>query len=260
MGMSRKQLTLSIAIVIVVALLDIGPLPSWLLTLDSRHIGQLSTYELLEIQQDVRVTVLQALGGLALISGVVAAWSQIVNANQTLSLSRSARVTEVFAKAVEQLGADGLATRLGGLYALDKLARDNEKERPNIASIISAFARRMPADPLADTPSDTQAAVTLLASGLYSGYVDLRGARLRGADLASAHLRSASLDEAILDRADLTDADLSNASLTGADLRRTKLTGANLRHANLVSADLRNTEFDASQIEGAVIDTSTRMT
>ena len=260
--MSWKQivvLSIIIAALIGVALLDMGPLPSWLLAMDSRQIGHLTPFDQFQAQQSIRVTVLQTIGGFVLISGAVVAWSQVRIANQTLSLSRSTRVTEVFAKAVEQLGAEGLATRLGGLYALDKLAKDNEKERPNIAAILSAFARRIPADPLAETPSDIQVAVTLLASGLYAGDVNLRGARLRGVNLRSAELRSASLEDAVLSSADLTDADLSHASLTGADLRRTRLVGANLRYANLSAADLREAQLDASEIERAITDKSTQM-
>ena len=259
--MSGKQQLLSLVIVsvIVVALLDMGPLPSWLLSLDSQQIGHLTAFEQLEIQQDIRMTVLQALGGLALISGAIIAWSQVVNANQTLSLSRSTRVTEVFAKAVEQISADGLATRLGGLYALDKLARDDGKERRTIANIFSAFARQTPADPLAQTALDTQTAISLLASGFYAGNIALNGARLRGANLRSANLESASLDGAILNHADLTDANLSHASLIGADLRGTQLTGASFRYANLAAADLRDTELTDDQVEGAITDGSTQM-
>ncbi|HWO58966.1 MAG TPA: hypothetical protein VNO31_02835 [Umezawaea sp.] len=39
------------------------------------------------------------------------------------------RVTELFAKSVEQLGSDKAAVRLGGLYALERLAQDNEDQR-----------------------------------------------------------------------------------------------------------------------------------
>ena len=169
--MNKKQqlLSLAIVIVIVVALLDIGPLPSWLLTMDSRQIGHLTAFEQLQIQQDMRVTILQALGGLALISGAIVAWSQVVNANQTLALSRSTRVTEVFAKAVEQISADGLAARLGGLYALDKLARDNEKERQTIADIFSAFARQTPATLLRRRPLTHRQQSVFLPVGFMQG-------------------------------------------------------------------------------------------
>ena len=255
----RLILSITIAIVVIVVLLDFGPLPSWLLILDSRQLRHLTAFEQLQMQQNMRITVLQALGGLAVISGAVVAWSQVRTANQTLSLSKSTRVTEVFAKAVEQLSSDGLATRLGGLYALDKLARDSEKERANIGAIISAFVRRMPDDPLAETAPDTQTAVTLLVSGLYAENINLRGARLRGVNLRSARLGSASLDGAILCGADLSGADLSNASMTGADLRMAQLHGANLRSAKLAEADLREVELSAYQLEGAIIDSTTRM-
>jgi hypothetical protein len=257
--MRKKPILIWFAIFIVIAatLLDIGPLPFWLLSLDSHLINHLPPYEQLEIQGNMRTTILQALGGVTLISGAIVAWSQVVNANQTLALSKSTRVTEVFAKAVEQLSAEGLATRLGGIYALDKLARDDARERATVAAILSAFAREIPADPLIGIGADTQAAATLLASGIYAGNVDLSGARLRGANLRSANLQHALLNGTILSDADLTDADLSYTSLNGADLRQAVLTGVNFQYSNLVAADLGETVLSNNQVAGAITDGST---
>jgi hypothetical protein len=39
------------------------------------------------------------------------------------------RITELYTKAVEQLGSDKAAVRLGGLYALERLAQDYASHR-----------------------------------------------------------------------------------------------------------------------------------
>jgi len=51
------------------------------------------------------------------------------------------RITELYAKAVEQLGNDKAPVRLGGLYALERLAQDNPAQRQTIVNVICAYLR-----------------------------------------------------------------------------------------------------------------------
>ena len=51
------------------------------------------------------------------------------------------RITELYAKAVEQLGNDKAPVRLGGLYALERLAQDNPEHRQTIVDVICAYLR-----------------------------------------------------------------------------------------------------------------------
>jgi hypothetical protein len=51
------------------------------------------------------------------------------------------RITELYIKAVEQLGSDKAPVRLGGLYALERLAQDNPAHRQTIVNVICAYLR-----------------------------------------------------------------------------------------------------------------------
>ncbi|WP_051866444.1 pentapeptide repeat-containing protein [Streptosporangium roseum] len=51
------------------------------------------------------------------------------------------RATELHAKAVEQLSHASAAVRLGGLYALERLAQDNPGHRQMIVNVIRAYLR-----------------------------------------------------------------------------------------------------------------------
>lgn len=55
------------------------------------------------------------------------------------------RITDLFAKAVDQLGADTAAARLGGLYALERLAQTYAAHRQTIVDMICGYLR-MPAN------------------------------------------------------------------------------------------------------------------
>ena len=56
------------------------------------------------------------------------------------------RITDLYTKAVEQLGNDKAPVRLGGLYALERLAQNNSEQRQTIVNVICAYLR-MPFPP-----------------------------------------------------------------------------------------------------------------
>ncbi|WP_394614521.1 pentapeptide repeat-containing protein [Lentzea sp. JNUCC 0626] len=51
------------------------------------------------------------------------------------------RLTELYVKAVDQLGSDKAAVRQGGLYALERVAQDNADHRQTIVDVICAYLR-----------------------------------------------------------------------------------------------------------------------
>jgi len=51
------------------------------------------------------------------------------------------RVTELYAKSVEQLGSDSAAVRLGGLYALERVADNNPAQRQTVVDVLCAYLR-----------------------------------------------------------------------------------------------------------------------
>lgn len=99
------------------------------------------------------------------------------------------RVTDLFAKAVDHLGNDKAAVRLGGLYGLERLALGNDEHRQTIVDVICAYLR-MP-DP---QTSDDERYVRLTAQRVLFGRlaagsrVDLAGAVLIDLDVTSCVL------------------------------------------------------------------------
>lgn len=51
------------------------------------------------------------------------------------------RLTELYLKAVEQLGSAHAAVRHGGLYALERVAQDNPSQRQTVVNVICAYLR-----------------------------------------------------------------------------------------------------------------------
>jgi len=180
----------------------------------------------------------------------------------TLDATREGQFADRYTKAVEQLGSDRLDVRIGGIYALERVARDSARDHPAVMEVLTAFVRcrsgeRWP--PAVDgeerersTRPDIQAAVTVVGRrdterDSPDRCIDLTDAVLIRADLAGAKLGGAVLTGAHLEGADLSEAGLSGAVLTGAHLE-----GADLSEAALGGrADLTGAHLDKAKLPGA---------
>jgi len=78
----------------------------------------------IDLESKSRQTLAQILGGAALLVG-------IYFTSQTLQTTKEGQITDRFTKAIDQLGKDNLAVRLGGIYALERLAKDSEYDPDN---------------------------------------------------------------------------------------------------------------------------------
>jgi hypothetical protein len=50
-------------------------------------------------------------------------------------------VTDRYTKAIEQLGHEKLDVRIGGIYALERIARDSPRDHPTVMAVLAAFIR-----------------------------------------------------------------------------------------------------------------------
>jgi Pentapeptide repeats (8 copies) len=236
----------------------------------------------LKAQNDVRTTLLQALAGGVLLLGAYFTYRQ-------LRVTREGQLTDRYTKAVEQLGSEHLDVRLGGIYALERIARDSPPDRATIEEVLTAFVRGhapwLPPPAAPPKPTDAQQPTTAAtqqllaeASPADTGTVsqpDKRGAEPRGPaadvqavvtvlgrrkpppgglrplDLIRVDLHGARLRYANLQDAWLDDANLQDASLSYANLQDAVLSDANLRDAWLNGADLRGANLYSADLQGA---------
>ena len=50
-------------------------------------------------------------------------------------------MTDRYTKAIEQLGSDKLDVRIGGIFALERIARDSARDHPTVMEVLAAFIR-----------------------------------------------------------------------------------------------------------------------
>ncbi|MFD0034914.1 pentapeptide repeat-containing protein [Streptomyces sp. NPDC127172] len=203
------------------------------------------------------------------ISTLVAAGTALVTVRQASGeqgLTRDGQVTDRYTAAVANLGNSSEEVRIGGLYALQRIAQDSPRDAPTIAQVISAYLRSHAPLPQKGTTApahptnDVAAALSILTRPLAKDEpADLSQTELSGANLlppivhkiTRSHLEGANLSYADLERANLSLVDLEGANLQGADLSKADLRNANLEGANLMFADLSNAALLGVNLKGA---------
>ncbi len=172
-------------------------------------------------------------------------------------------ITERFTRSIEQLGNPSETIRIGGIYALERIAKDSPRDSWTIMEVLSSFIRGNQnikgQDLAAKVPpirTDSQAALTVIKRRQIdlkddSKYLDLSFTNLNEANLIDAKLDRAKLNYSILTKADLRQANLSVACLSNANLNGANLSNAKLDRANLIQADLSNTNLSAVDLNEA---------
>jgi hypothetical protein len=77
---------------------------------------------------------------LAVLAGGVALWGAIYTA-RTFGLNRQGQITDRFTHAIDQLGEDKVEIQLGGIFALERIARDSPPDRGPIVEVLTAYVR-----------------------------------------------------------------------------------------------------------------------
>ncbi|CCI03724.1 Genome sequencing data, contig C314 (fragment) [Microcystis aeruginosa PCC 9443] len=207
-----------------------------------------------------------------------------------MQLTQQRLITERFSKAVEQIGNPKEEVVIGGIYSLERIAKDSPKDQWTIMEVLTSYIRKnspissniqqlkpeerqKALEKLPSVSIPVQAALTVIGRRKVENdqagdnlaetndsnkikFLDLSGTNLREADLNGADLTEANLTEAKLNGADLNGANLEEAKLNGADLNganleEAKLNGAFLEEANLKRANLIRANLIGSGLWGA---------
>jgi uncharacterized protein YjbI with pentapeptide repeats len=246
----------------------------------------------LKAENDIRTTLLQGIGAIGLLLGALTTWRQLQDTltqnREQLRLSREGQVTDRFTRAIDQLGSGTLDVRLGGIYALERIAKDSARDYGPIMEVLTAFVRerapwksdKPPAaeeflqprageleatnevsfpKPLPKPAKDIQAILTVLgrrAKEQEPVSLDLSRTDLQGAYLRWANLERLNLNEANLHWAFLRGVNLKEATLYSVNLKEAEVDGAHLEGAKICGANLKGASLRGAHLEGTDTDLS----
>lgn len=197
----------------------------------------------------------------AIVGAPLVVWRTVVAHIQSNTAAQGL-ITDRITKAVEQLGAEktvweedkqhskpNLEVRLGGIYALERIAQDSERDHITVMEILCAYVRenarifnKAYRKENVNPRADIQAVMTVIGRRSV-GRISFERNRHRNGlpapyrlGLAYTNLSRISLTDLRLDHAVLSSVDFSKAAL-----RRTKFSGA----------VMLKTKFDNASIDGA---------
>ena len=225
---------------------------------------------------------------LATIAGMIAIAGALFT-GLSYRLNRAGQITERFTRAIDQLGATDESGKpkidvvLGGIYALERIAKDSRDDHPQVVEVLTAYvrehARYKPAvagDPTTIREPEQRDEATapgpvVLRPPLYADIQPLAADIQAVMDVLarrdvtqdrpnhSLNLALTDLSRLVLDAgegghlegANLYGAHLEDANLSGVHLEAAGLSGARLKGAGLEGAHLEGADLFGAQVAGA---------
>ncbi len=270
-----KNFGLTILLVVAVALLVWGfwQVPKWMINDLKKSARGISIEKRIELESDARKTLAQIVAGFVVALGIYAAWRRSDAHFEQVAVSQEANITERFTKAIEQLAnKESLAIRLGGIYALERIAKDSSKDLPQIVEVLTAFVRENCSKKkrieivftdeegnqldeegrnIESIETDIQAILTVLGRMDGKPEMDLSELDLNRANLRMANLKGINFSGANLFRANFLCADLTEANFVITNLCSAEFAGVILVDAELAGGNLQGAHLGSAKLERA---------
>ncbi|WP_025350616.1 pentapeptide repeat-containing protein [Nocardia nova] len=191
---------------------------------------------------------------LGVVAGLIFTALSVNSASRQYALAQRTDITNRYAKAIEQIGNASVDVRLGGIYALERIAGDSGADSSTVYSVLTAFIRtHSPVGPnCSDTkgskPSaDVQAALTVIGRRQAGGdWLDLSETCLVGAvldgEFENLSLTGANLSWAV--PGSHSDPTFTNIALAHAHLDHAVFKGAKFTYVTAWGVTVRETVFD----------------
>ncbi|MBU1626120.1 pentapeptide repeat-containing protein [bacterium] len=275
------SIDINLLIIIIVTIVTVILLFTFLwLRIQRRLHKDTSSVDRLSIEIETIKTLAQILGGIFLLASIYLTWN-------SLWTTQEGQVTERFTRAIEQLGNENISVRLGGIYSLERIAKDSRRDHWAVMEVLCAYVQSWvvwkhprtiedevdPGYP-PRLRADIQAIMTVIGrrnpnydkGNLNLEKTVLRFANLKGANFEGANFWGANLQESIcigtnfngaclansyLSLSALSGANLKGANLNQAELQSADLFGANLEEADLRMANLSSTNLSKANLKGA---------
>lgn len=216
------------------------------------------------------ITLIQTIA--TIVGGLAIFWNIILSRKQ-LSISQDQSITDRFFKAVEQLGHEQSAVRVGSIYALGRIAHDSFRDHGPVVEVLAFHIRDQRSFRCSDEikgklPSfdrDIGAAIMVLGrrnvqwdqKPIYLTYCDLRSIGWWGYNfndtkfhysvLSQSNFRHTQLERTNFSYSDLSQTNLEQANLQDATLIHTNFQQANLTGCILTHADILGANFQQTQ-------------
>jgi uncharacterized protein YjbI with pentapeptide repeats len=273
------SIQMSVLIVCVVAglLLTVWKIPQWQVGSSPLKVEEKAR---IDAETSARSALIQGIGGLLFFVTAAVSWRNLKATERNVLVAEDKQVTERFSKAVEMLSNENsLYIRLGGIYALERIAKDSDKEYWQIIEIFTAFVRertRLIDEQEPYEYKDYYEEFNRENSDDYSNYEDepewdgitcipkpnyihpcptdiqailtALGRRIKTHEHGKQHQLNLSRTDL---RGIIFTGDFSGINLEGSNLQWTEFKNVEMIRANLTRANLESAKFEGANLQGA---------
>lgn len=216
----------------------------------------------------LKITI-QISGGIILLFGAFYSLRIADSMNENNKLMEKGNIAERFKNAINMLDDNNSSTCLGGIYALDNIAKDNSEYREQVFNILVEFinykTKNLPSwkdipkpDRFNTSPTiEIQTIVKLLFSKHNSIYktfnanienAKLYGAKFKDYNFSRCTFENVEFQNSFLNKTWFAECKIHNTDFTFSDLANTIFTGAKIRSSIFSCCGLFNTNFIGCRI------------
>ncbi len=251
----------------------------------------LDTKSIFDMKNEARRTIAYIIGGLLAVIGIILTFRRIRALELQVQIAQEEQITERFTRAIDQLGSKEMAIRLGGIYALERIANDSDKDYWPIMETLTAYVRERA--PWRESDQDLSTGAVGESGGwaesIARGYLLVQDAQNQSlqqdkptplpgptpckdiqAILTVLGRRKYHFGQGETKVLDLTGTDLRSANLDGShlegaffiytNLEHAFLWGAHLEKAIFINANLKDAILNKTHLEGANMKEATGLT
>lgn len=208
--------------------------------------GICNAVDIFDAEMKVRLTVAQLFGGSVIVIGAFATWKRMVALEKSNEIEQDGQVTDRFIKAVELLGKDSEVEVLGGVYSLERIAKDSPHDHSTIMEILAAYIRKkFPTDTLRHEIRHDQTR-NVNGSIILQSIIDVFCRRNTENDRGTINLSRSLLSGLVFkdpERAEEHPVDLSNFRFDRSYLGYSIFTNVVVTGRNFRYCDLRDSSF-----------------
>lgn len=212
--------------------------------------------------------------GLALIAfvgllfGVWRAWTAHRQAEASVNQAKVAQeghITDRFTKAVEQLGSENVTVRIGGVYALKRIAQDSiVRDHISVMDVLTNFIRYSPYakvqrealqdaeayDEFQEASRNNRAIPANTPPPKYPRFIDCPDIIAAIETIQSRSPKQRNIEKNRNYVPSLKNADFSFLILNDVDLSKLDLNGAYLKYANVLGVNLSHVDLSHGEYQG----------
>lgn len=234
----------------------IQQVPHWQVS----QFGITNPKDLADAENSYRATLAQILGGIAIGIGLYYTWRRISIAEDNLEVIQEGQITERFTRAIEQLGNEKLEIRLGGIYSLERISQESDKDYWPIMEILTAYIRNNSPAKISKIKEDDDSPFSQFFEERKDGSEVMDFQSFDEYELKEAEVNKLPLDiQAILTvigrrKYSFSSGEPEYLDLGKTNLSRFNLIGINLEEADLREADLKGTKLQHANLKGAYLE------